>query len=374
MKKIKILFLIHDLSHGGAERVLVNLVNNIDKEKYDVTLLSLFRGGINEKYLSKNIKYKTIFNRTFPGNSRLMMILSPSMLHRLYIKDHYDIEVSYLEGPCTRIISGCESKNTKLVAWVHSDFSVENNNPYASFKNKKEAINCYSKFDEVVGVSQQVLDDFKKFYPNVKSTCVLYNTNETNKIVEKAKEVIDDIYVKSDEINIFSAGKLTEIKGFYFLPKVIRKLRDDGFPAHMYILGTGEEEEMLKKEAREYSVENYFDLLGFEENPYKYLSKANLYVCSSIREGFSTAVTEALVLGIPVVSTRCAGTDELLGHNNEYGIIVDASSESIYLGIKDMLSNNNLEYYAKQAKERSSLFSIEATTKAVQDMFCSLLD
>ena len=76
MKK-KILFLIHDLGHGGAEKVLVNLVNNMDPAKFDIHVTALFGGGVNEQFLKPHIRYRAIYPRSFPGNSHVMKLLSP---------------------------------------------------------------------------------------------------------------------------------------------------------------------------------------------------------------------------------------------------------------------------------------------------------
>ena len=160
---IKILFMIHDLGQGGAEKVLVNLVNNMIKNQFDITVLSLFGGGVNEKYLKTHINYQSIFSRTVPGNSKLMKVLSPERLHKKYIKEHYDIEVSYLEGPAARIVSGCRDKNTKLISWIH----VEQHNKKVasqSFRSYAEALKCYSKFDCNVCVSEYVKKDFQSIF------------------------------------------------------------------------------------------------------------------------------------------------------------------------------------------------------------------
>ena len=121
MKKIKILFLIHDLGHGGAEKVLVNLVNNMDREKFDITVLALFAGGVNEQFLLPHITYKTVFKKTFRGNTIIMKLFSPKFLHKRFIKEKYDIEVSYLEGPSARIISGSPNKESKKFCWIHTE-------------------------------------------------------------------------------------------------------------------------------------------------------------------------------------------------------------------------------------------------------------
>ena len=111
----KILFLIHDLGQGGAEKVLVNLVNNMDRSKFDISVTVLFGGGVNERFLAPDIHFYAVFPKEVPGNSKLMKLMTPKQLHRLCVKEHYDIEVSYLEGPSARVISGCQDPDTKLV-------------------------------------------------------------------------------------------------------------------------------------------------------------------------------------------------------------------------------------------------------------------
>lgn len=115
----KILFLIHDLAGGGAEKVLVNLVNNMDRNKFDITVQTLFAGGVNEQFLKKDINYRYCFKKTFRGNSQILKLFSPKSLYKKFIKEHYDIIVSYLEGPTARIVSGCTDEETKLVSWIH---------------------------------------------------------------------------------------------------------------------------------------------------------------------------------------------------------------------------------------------------------------
>ena len=177
----KILFLIHDLSVGGAEKVLVNLVNNMDYTKFDVTVIALFGGGTNEKFLNKNVHYKYIFKKVFPANSKIMKFFSPSLLHKLFVKEKYDYEISYLEGPSARIISGCRDKSVKLITWIHT-IQATKKKAAVSFRNYSESEKCYGRFDKVVCVSENIKEDFLNLYPNTKSVEVLYNTNETKKM------------------------------------------------------------------------------------------------------------------------------------------------------------------------------------------------
>ena len=120
-------------------------------------------------------------------------------------------------------------------------------------------------------------------------------------------------------------------------------------------------------------IEDSVTLLGFHKNPYQYVARCNLYVCSSWREGFSTAVTESLVVGTPVVSTNCSGAKELLGENDEYGLVVDNSEEGIYQGMRRMLSDPALlAHYKEQAKLRGTFFSRTTTVRAVEEMLENL--
>ena len=84
--KTKVLFLIHDLGHGGAEKVLVNLVNHLDRNQFDITVLAIFGGGVNAQFLKPDIHYKTCFPKAFPGNRHVMKLFSPRLLHKLLVK------------------------------------------------------------------------------------------------------------------------------------------------------------------------------------------------------------------------------------------------------------------------------------------------
>lgn len=368
----KVLFFIPNLMHGGAEKVLVNLVNNLDKNKYDITLQTIFDVGVNKKFLNRDIKYKYIFKKLFRGSTTIFKVFSPKFLYKYLIKDEYDIVISYLEGPTARIISGCPY-DSKKVSWIHT--AINNNYKLdLGFRNEEEAKKYYSIFDKIICVSNTVKEQFiKESGVNKSKIEVLYNTNETEQIIEKSKKLVNDVYFDKNIINICSVGKITKVKGYDRLVRVHKKLIDEGVKHHIYILGIGEDEDKINKYIKENNLQDTYTLLGFRDNPYKYVEKCDLFVCSSYREGFSTAVTESLVVGTPVVSTLCSGSQELLGYNNEYGLVVENSEEGIYEGVKKLLKDRELlAYYKEKAIERGSFFSKEKTVKAVEDMIDSL--
>lgn len=366
---VKILFMIHDLSVGGAEKVLVNLLNNMDCDKFDITLIALFGGGVNEQYLKEHIRYRYIFRKMFPGNSHLMKLFSPEFLHRRFVKEEYDIEVSYLEGPTSRIISGCKNKNTKLISWIHTELHTKGC-AARSFRNYEESKKCYERYDQVVGVSEYVKSDFTSIYPTITGVQVLFNTNETSQILSQKEENVEKNIFNCEEFKIVGVGKIIANKGFDRMARILKRLRGEGYPVHWYALGTGNEQKNIEKYLCENNLEEYFTFLGYQTNPYKYMSKSDLFVCASYAEGFSTATTEALIVGIPVCTVNVSGMKEILGNNNEFGIVTDNSEEDLYRGIKSLLDNKDLyDYYKKQANIRGKTFNTEKTVKEVEKMF-----
>lgn len=363
----KILFFIPNLGQGGAEKVLVNLVNNMDRSKFDITVQVLFDGGVNKQFLKPDIKYKAVFKKVFKGNSKILAMFSPEFLHKKFINEKYDIEVSSLEGPTARIISGCPDKNTKLVSWIHVEQHTKECASYA-FRSYNEAQECYESFDKTICVSNYVLNDFSDIF-NAQNIQVLYNTVESDIILKKSKESAYELKKQDGWTNIISVGSLKLSKGFHKLVRIHKRLLDEGIRQRVYILGQGPEKANLEKAISNNNLEDTFVLLGYNPNPYKFVANSDLFVCSSDAEGFSTAVTESLILGTPVVTTRCSGMDELLGENNEYGIITDNNEDALYEGIKKMLTEKGLlQSYSEKALERGRAFDTAVTVKAVENM------
>ena len=364
--------MIHDLAGGGAEKVLVNLVNNMDSNKFDITVMTLFSGGVNEQFLKSHIKLTSCFHKTFPANSYIFKLFSPERLYKKFIKEKYDMIISYLEGPTARIVSGCTNLNTKLVSWIHVEQHTKAQLS-SSFRSFSEAEKCYNKYDMTVCVSEYVKRDFSDILNFKKPIQVLYNTNETNQILEKSNEKIDDYVFDKSCKTIVAVGTLKKSKGFDRLIRVHKRLLDNSIDNKVIILGRGSEKDNLLNFINEYGVNKSCKLLGYNTNPYKYIKKSDIFVCTSFAEGFSTAATEALILGTPVVTVEVSGMKEMLGENNEYGIVTENNEDALYEVIKKMLTTPNLlEAYAAKAKERGKAFSTEKTVKAVEEMLLSL--
>lgn len=368
----KVLFFIHDLGPGGAEKVLVNLVNNMDPECYEITVMTLIGGGVNEQFLKPHIRYIPCFKRLPRGHIHLLKLLSPRQLHKRFIKDKYDIEVSYLEGPSARIISGCPDADTKLVSWVHVEQHTKRIVARA-FRSFDESETCYHKFHQTVCVSEYVKQDFLSLYPGLSPVDVFYNTNETGQILQKKDEAAEAGTFIPGQIRICGVGKLMPNKRFDRVLRIHQRLQAQGYPLHTYLLGDGPERGNLERFVQENGLEETVTFLGYRTNPYKYVANCDLFVCASIAEGFSTAATEALIVGTAVCTVDVSGMKEMLGANNEYGIVTENDEEALYQGIKRLLDDPNLlDYYKKQAALRGKEFSTENTVKAVEKMLSDL--
>lgn len=369
----KVLFLIHDLGQGGAEKVLVNLVNNMDHNKFDITVIALFGGGVNEQFLKSDIHFRAVWPKEVPGNSKLMKFFSPQKLHRKCVRERFDIEVSYLEGPSARVISGCTDKTTKLISWIHVEQHTMDTLA-GSFRNEKEARECYNQFDQTVCVSRYVYDDFLRILDFKKPCRVLYNTVESEKILSDAREEVSEL-IDNGKIRLVAVGTLKKSKGYIRLLQITKRLLNEHYPVHLYVLGTGPMQQEMEEYIYQNQLCNEITLLGYKINPYKYVSKCDLLVCSSFAEGFSTAVTEAMIVGTPVCTVDVSGMKEILGEDNEYGIVTENNSEALYRGIKKLLDDPKLmAHYRHQAQIRGTFFSTKETVKAVEQMLEELME
>lgn len=358
----KILFLIETMNGGGAERVLTDLVNNLDPQKYDITIQTIWNEGLYLNQLNSNIHHKSVLKSKLSDRTSFFLsilyfiILSPKWVYNKFIKDEYDIEIAFLEGISTKYIGASTNKKAKKYAWVHIDlfnfFYIKN-----IFFSTKKAKKCYCKFDKILCVSNTVKSNFYKRFGLKENVEVVYNVVDDQSIVEKAQQIPEDLSEDTDNrFKIITVGRLTKQKGYDRLLRVHSKLIEDGFDYTLWIIGEGEDRGYLESIIKDKGIQDSTKLFGFKSNPYPYIKYCDLFVCSSLAEGFSLVVAESLILGVPVLSTNCAGPNELL-NNGEFGLLVDNNENSLYEGLKKILNNPLLyENYKCKAKERGSFF------------------
>ena len=378
-KRKKILFVIESLAGGGAEKILSIILRNIDTAKFDVTLCCIVNVGQYLKDIPKSINYKYIISNPKNCKSFLSKLIYNlkykfiyswfplNLVYRLWIPKGNDLEVAFVEGFSTKLLSNSDSKSNKI-AWLHTDFSY-NHWTNIIYKNDIQENDAYSKFNKIICVSNNVKQSLQALYPNLDNTIVRYNPIDDQYIRQLSK---DDSSIKlgSDgTIKLVSTGRLVNQKGYDRLLPIIKRLKDDGLNVSLTILGEGSDRKILEEYIKLNNLSDSVSLPGFVDNPYSTMAQHDIFVCSSRAEGYSTAVTEALILGMPVVTTDCSGMKELLGENNEYGIVTQNNDESLYQGIKELLENDKLiEHYREKALLRSRDFSLHSLMNLIEEI------
>lgn len=385
MKK-KILFLIHTLQVGGAEKVLVNLANNLDKDKYDITVMTVIDTGAFRSKLNPYIKYKSIYslckkekNDTQSGNLLGMKKNIKKILLKIYqfywrhanckkiykkhINENYDVEIAFLEGVTSKIIAESINPDSKKYAWIHVDLIKENKTD-RFFKNLSDQKHIYERFDKIVAVSEVAREQFiKKLNYNANKVIVRYNPIDVINIEEMAKKE----KITKSKFTICAIGRLSPQKAFDRLLRITKQLNNTGMDFDLWLIGVGEEEKKLKKYIYENNLSNVY-MLGYKKNPYPYINVADLIVCSSIAEGFSTVISEAIVLEKPIITTDCSGMRELLGES-KYGIVCDNNEQALYNEIFKILSDKEeFDKLQRAVIGRKSIFDMNESIKQVEEL------
>lgn len=359
--KRKVLFLIESFIVGGAERVLLNLVNAMDKERFDVTVLAVFKQSVYEGYncqfsdaLDPAVHYRYLVDNSSKWKYRLFNIafnrLPKKWIHRWMIGTGYDTEVAFYEGLPTSFLAHSSNKKSKKIAWLHygNGFAGLNDAQKAQYQK------LYGDYGEIIGVSKGICDNFKVRVGGSTLPHVLYNIIDDFRIRKKA--VAREI-VRNPLIPVFVAvGRLTSVKGYDRLLRICKSLHDQQYLFILWIVGDGLQHE-IPDYVKSNDMQDYVTLWGNQDNPYPYMRCADWYICSSYAEGFSTTITEALIIGTPVISTDCSGTEELLG-DSEYGIRCENSEEGLYAAMKRVLDNSELRaIYAEKALKKGCTFN-----------------
>lgn len=348
------------LDGGGAEKVLVNLLNNIDYKKYKVNLITIYKQGVHIDNINKNVNLKCIYNPNKFNQKilqsiycRIIMYLYtkfPRLLYKWIIGSNSDVEIAFLEGEATKFLKYSCNKNSKKIAWVHCNIDMHNKSTLDAFRE------YYNNIDHIICVSNDAKISFDNIYPEYKhKTQVIYNLIDNNEIYKKSNEEINYSFTGK---TVIAVGRLVQEKRFDILIKAHKLLIDDNVRHKLLILGVGPKEYELKDLIQQLKVEDTVELLGFKINPYPYIKNSDIFVMSSEYEGYSLVIAEALLLGTPIVSTKCMGPCEIL-EDGELGIIVDKNDEyKLAIGIKEMLLNDELKtYYKEKSKEAINKFN-----------------
>lgn len=236
-----IVFGITSLALGGAEKTLTDLCNKLC-EKYNITIFTLYNNGEFEKQLSDKIKIISLYKNSFKEltfiNQKLesiKLLLTQKHIYKKYIKGKFDVEIAFLEGPITNLFS-FKNNNAKKIAWVHTDISLIFGSGIKAKVKKIINKKAYTKYQEIIFVSQSSLDSFNKEYSINVPKKVIPNYIDVSSIINKSNENMDFSF-DNNIINFLSVARLVEAKALDRLIEIHSKLINEGFMHKIYIVG-----------------------------------------------------------------------------------------------------------------------------------------
>ena len=260
------------------------------------------------------------------------------------IAKEYDVEIAFKDGFCALFTAYGDS--VKKYHWLHTDYSM-----YDCTANYRKLFeDVFPVFDRIIAISNSVLNRFLDKY-KVKNTQVIYNLINKEEIMDKSNK--ENINYK-EKINLISVGRFHNMKGYDRLINVMNKLNEDHLldDVVLRIIGDGPDFELAQNLVEEYNLNNKVILMGRKRNPFPYVKSSDAFLMCSRYEPLGLVVLEAMILGIPVISTDVASIREIM--SEEHGIIVENSEDGLYNGIIEIIKNkkrfikyrNNLKDYS----------------------------
>lgn len=362
----KVLIYIPSLEGGGAEKTLTVLLKQL-AVRYALTVCLTQKTGVFLKDLPAEITVRYLFGEKSRVQvkvfRKIMKYIPSKLLYKYAVRGRYDVEIAFLEGEAVKIISGSRQLSRKI-AWVHTNLEVFHWSA-KFFLNLQAEKKAYYQFDKIVCVSAESQTGFERLFDIRERSVVINNIVDQEAIIKKSRQEGP----KFNRVTVCAAGRLIEVKSFDRLIKAHKKLIDEGYDHDLLILGEGPLRDELEKLIGGLQVWNTVSLPGFKVNPYPYIANCDIYAVSSRVEGFPVVIAEALVLGKPIIATKCSGVSEILAEG-KYGLVVDNSEEGLYNGLKDLFKNQALLlYYANMARERAEIFCPEHEIARIEQLF-----
>ena len=377
---MKIYFLIPSLEKGGIERSLSRISKGLIDRGWEVIMLTSEVSKEGKTYFENSVKFITVSTPFKKQNSIIFQFLKNLILFFKFKKiinnNEVDLVLAAKNLPMAVLLKKYSKSKFKL-------FLREAVHPFAAAKNQRSYINSkfviflkkklYPSADKIIAISEGVKKSLieKLKLPSSKIE-VIYNPAGDNRIIELSKEKVENNYF-SNNFNIINIGRLTKQKDHITLLKAM-KLVLKKIQCNLLIIGDGSERKNIYKFIKDNDLENNVNLLGYKSNPWKYLSRSDLFVLSSIWEGFGNVIVESMILGVPVISSDCnSGPSEILV-DGKYGDLFEIRdynklSELILKEYNSRESKSKLDLIAK----RSNNFSINEISRRYAESFEKLL-
>lgn len=347
--KIKVLFRHRSMEMGGVEKVLLSMLNHLNRDRFELSVgLNLNQGELRESF-PKSIPVKTLARgrEDFPKNRMLhkaALVLRglklffyrkfPAFVDRFILKNDADVEIATSYTMYGDVLNS-SNKKSKKIAWLHSDLSVEGWAPY-----REKIFGQLQRFDYIFYGSQQCFDVLKAQFPDLSLPPgrVVRNAIPIPELKEKARETEVDFQGKPTFVSV---GRLHYRKGYRQLVEAHKLLWDRGFVHKVIVIGDGEDRELLEKRVQELGLGDSFKFLGTLLNPYPYVRNADFYIMPSETEGWPLIIAETLILQKPIIATAVGGVPEMISHK-ENGYLVNPNAEELAAAMEVFLTDRAL--------------------------------
>lgn len=357
--KYKILFVIPSLAGGGAERVFSNIVNHLDDTKFDITLAYLSDEknvyAIREEVKTINLNSKRLRN-------------APFKILKLIWKKKPDLIVS-TSGHMNSMIMLLKfliPRQTKIITRQTNIASFNFSNNRMKKKLQRKLLSLLKFSDNIICQSEYMKEDLLKF-SKVEATkvSIIFNPVNINEIVSEANQESHSVSIETNQINIFFAGRLNDVKRVPLIIDAFQKFLYHNNNANLYILGEGPQEEYLKKYVQDNRIEKKVKYLGFQKNPYKWLKHADLFLLASKHEGMPNILIEVIALGIPILVLEHPG--------GTIDIIKTLKINERFVNKLEITESAFNKYDTKMSQHLQKSFGIENIIKQYEQIFLSVL-
>lgn len=375
----KILIVVPSFNFGGTSSALINfvtLLNNGDFSFYvyaitndgpvkqNIAEKARIIGEDNNQQVTKRrglkIKIFLFAKALFKALRYLGIDLTQFTLRKMANKLDamgFDVAIAFQEGTATWLVS--KMRTPRKIAWVRCQYSR-----YLKLANIDPETRIYQKFDKVVSVSKFAVGDFVKCIPSLRhKTTQIYDILNAGRVLNMASEEIIDY--KKKEFTLVSIGRLDPVKRFSYIPQIASDLVNRGFKFKWLIIGGASRQNrkealLINDNIKKHQMEDVVMMLGAKANPYKYLANSDIMVSLSSSETFNYTLTEAKILGIPIVTTNYACAYESLDDKLQGRIV---SIEKIADTIYELMSNQSEYLYMKNQLKKYTYSNSELLNK-----------
>ena len=354
-KKIKILFRHRSMEMGGVEKVMLSLLNNLDKEKFDMTvLLSLNQGELRNEFPHHVRKIYLVDGKedlsTNPVLQKVQLLQrkwklekfrkNPEKIDREILKNEFDVEIAMTYNDFEPVLNS-SNKNSKKIGWFHSEIDLPKLQPLVP-----QILEQFPQFDHMVYCSEKIMQIMHRSYPNLKypPESVIINAVPVDEIRKKSEEKIPDF--KNRPVFV-SVGRLHTRKGHHKLMDAHHKLLKEGFEHSVVIIGDGEELPNLLLQQKNLGVEETFIFACNKMNPYPYIKNADFFIMPSESEAWPLVISEALILQKPIIATK-VGDVGLMIEDGKTGHLIRYETSEIYEAMKKFLTDENFVQNIKE--------------------------